>query len=228
MLPVVADALAALKEVFSPRFRAVAVKIVAITLLLLALAAIAIHHWLAGLVTSSYPGLRTTLALVEGLGLAVASVFLVTPASAVVAGFFIDELATLVERDVDCRGFPGRALPIARAAWLSIRFAVLSLAVMLLALGLLLVPGVNAIAFLGANAYLSGRQYFEFAALRFRTADEVAALRRAEAVPVFTAGLCIAIFLSVPVLNLLTPLFGTALMVRLHHRLALAHHLVAR
>ena len=65
-----------------------------------------------------------------------------------------------------------------------------------------------------------GRQYFEFAALRFRPMPEVTALRRRHRASVLLAGLLIALFVSVPLLNLLTPLFGTALMVRLHRRLS--------
>ena len=89
-----------------------------------------------------------------------------------------------------------------------------------LALALLLVPGINAVAFLGANAYLSGRQYFEFAALRYRPSAGAEALRRTHAGRVTAGGLCVALFLSVPILNLLTPLFATSLMVRMHRRLA--------
>jgi CysZ protein len=36
---------------------------------------------------------------------------------------------------------------------------------------------------------------------------------------VFLAGLMIAAFVSIPIVNLATPLFGTALMVHLHKRL---------
>jgi CysZ protein len=44
--------------------------------------------------------------------------------------------------------------------------------------------------------------------------------RRHFALPVLAYGLLIADFVAVPVLNLLTPLFATALMARLHKRLA--------
>ena len=86
------------------------------------------------------------------------------------------------------------------------------------ALMLLLVPGVNAIAFIAANAYLMGREFFELAAMRYRPMPEVQALRRAHAPYLFFAGLPIALFLSVPLLNLLTPLFGVAYMARVHKR----------
>jgi CysZ protein len=80
---------------------------------------------------------------------------------------------------------------------------------------LLLVPGVNAAAFFGANAYLFGRGYFELAASRYLPLGEVRRLREKNALRLFGAGLVMAALLAVPVLNLLTPLFGTAFMVRI-------------
>ncbi|RUY76409.1 cysteine biosynthesis protein CysZ, partial [Mesorhizobium sp. M7A.F.Ca.CA.003.01.2.1] len=50
----------------------------------------------------------------------------------------------------------------------------------------------------------------------FRGEDEAKALRRHYAGTVFLAGLLIAAFLAVPLLNLLTPLFAAAMMVHLH------------
>jgi CysZ protein len=219
MFVLFADAAAALREVLTPPFRWAAAKILGITLLVLAVLMLALHHWLTGLAAPPYPWLALLVSILEGLGLAVGSVYMVAPASALVAGFFVDDLAELVERDLDPLAPPGRPLPVGRALWLSLRFGLLSLAVMVVALALLLVPGVNAVAFLGANAYLSGRQYFEFAALRHRSLEEATALRQDNAGLVFSAGLMIALVLSVPVINLLTPLFGTALMVRLYRRL---------
>jgi len=84
----------------------------------------------------------------------------------------------------------------------------------------LFVPGVGLIAWLGANGYLLGREYFEFAAMRFHSAAEARELRRGNAGAVFVYGVLIAIFVAVPIVNLLTPLFATTLMVRLHRRVA--------
>jgi CysZ protein len=106
------------------------------------------------------------------------------------------------------------------AALFALRFAGLSVLVNLLALALLFAPGVNVLAFLGANAYLLGREYFELAAMRFRPPDEARAMRRRFALSVFLAGLFVAVFVSIPLLNLCTPLFATALMTRVHKRLA--------
>lgn len=77
-------------------------------------------------------------------------------------------------------------------------------------------PGINIAAFFVVNGYLLGREFFEFAAMRFRDEAEAKALRRRNAGTVFVAGLVIAAFLAVPLLNLLTPLFAAAMMVHLN------------
>jgi CysZ protein len=71
-----------------------------------------------------------------------------------------------------------------------------------------------------AESYLLGREYFELAALRYRPLEEVRALRRKHAFYLFVAGAPLALFVSMPLVNLLTPLFGVAYMVRIHKRLA--------
>jgi CysZ protein len=114
---------------------------------------------------------------------------------------------------------PGVALPTVQALAMSGRFALLIGVVNLGALLLLLIPGVNIIVFFVANAYLLGREYFELAACRFHGVAGARALRRRHGVRVFLYGLVIALLLAVPVVNLLTPLFGTVLMVHLHKRL---------
>jgi len=84
------------------------------------------------------------------------------------------------------------------------------------------VPGVGLIAWLAANAYLLSREYFELAAMRFHSAVEARELRRRHAGRIMLYGAMIAVFVAVPIVNLLTPLFATTLMVRLHKRVARA------
>jgi len=57
------------------------------------------------------------------------------------------------------------------------------------------------------------------AAMRFRSSQEAREMRRYFGGTVFMAGLIIAGFVAVPILNLATPLFAAALMARLHKRL---------
>lgn len=212
-------ATAAARQIFTPPYRAVFSKTLALTLAMLALVWIGLDRLILSQVTLSNAWVAWAVSLATGLGLFVGLAFVLAPTSALVAGLFLDELAEHAERDVAPEGAQGRALPAGQAIWLAAKFAGVSALVNLAALTLLLVPGVNAIAFLCANAYLFGREYFELAALRYRPLEEVRALRRRHALRLFFAGLFIAALLAVPVLNLLTPLFGTAFMVRVHHEL---------
>jgi CysZ protein len=82
------------------------------------------------------------------------------------------------------------------------------------------VAGAGFIAFFVATAWLLGREYFQLAAMRFRTPAEAKAMRKHNAGRVFTAGLVIAAFVSIPIVNLATPLFGMAFMVHMHKRLS--------
>ena len=85
---------------------------------------------------------------------------------------------------------------------------------------LLLIPGINLIAFFLVNGYLLGREFFEFAAMRYRSPAEARLFRAKHAGTVFLSGLVLAAFLAVPLLNLLTPLFAAGMMVHLHKKLS--------
>ena len=164
--------------------------------------------------------LGAAAAVLGGIALALGLGLLIAPVTAVIAGFFLDDAAEIVEREDYPGDPPGRALPLAAAAIVSAKFLGLVILGNLLALLLLLVPGVNIAAFFVVNGYLIGREYFEFAAMRHRPEADAKALRRRHAGTVFLAGLVIAALLSVPLLNLTTPLFAAAMMVHLHKSVA--------
>ena len=214
----------ALNQMFTPPFRSTLWKVLALTLALLALMWVGLDKFLVGYLLDPawfpYPWITTAISVALGVGLVVGLAFLVAPVSMLIAGLFLDDLAELAERETLPEGARGRALPAGQAVWLASKFATVSLAVNLFALILFLLPGVNALVFFAANAYLFGREYFELAALRFRSIEEVRELRRRHAVTLFLAGLLIAAFVAVPIVNLLTPLFGVAFMARVHQILA--------
>jgi CysZ protein len=159
-------------------------------------------------------------AIAAGIGLAAGLAFLVGPVSALIAGLFLDDAAETLERSEYPTDPPGTAMPIAQGVWLSIKFAGVIILGNLVALALLLVPGINLVAFFVVNGYLLGREFFEFAARRFGSEEEVRMLRSRTSGTIFAAGLLIAAFLAVPIVNLMTPLFGAALMVHLHKAIA--------
>ena len=212
-----ASAAAAFPQIFSPPFRTVLLKSLGLTFALLALMWIGLDKVIINSIAVPYPWLASILSFLTGLGLMIGLAFFIAPISSLVAGLYLDDLADVVEKEI---GIQGQALPAGQAIWLATKFAAVSLLVNAFALVVFLLPGVNVLVFFLANAYLLGREYFELASLRFRSLAETHELRRRHRFYIFICGLLIAGFVAIPIVNLLTPLFGTAFMVRMHERLA--------
>lgn len=217
----------ALGNLFTAEFRAVFFKTLGLTLLLLVAVWLGLQHlfdayavpWIDALLPG-FPSWASWLGLIAAvlaaIGLALGLALMIAPVAAIIAGLFLDDAAEIIEKNEYPLDLPGRAVPTMRALLLSLKFLAVVILGNIVALFMLLIPGVNIAAFFLVNGYLLGREYFEFAALRFRDESEAKALRRRHFGTVFLAGLVIAAFLAVPVLNLLTPLFAAALMVHLH------------
>lgn len=209
----ISAALLALRQAFSPPFRAALFKTVGLAIALLVLVGVLLQTVAEKWVDLSNATYDYAAAIASGLGIFIALIFLIPPVVSLVAGFFQDEIADLVETTHYPNEPPGRESPTLRSILLASRFALLVLAVNIIALLFLLVPGVNIIVWWLANGYLLGREYFEFAAMRFLPEDQAKALRKAYRGRVFTGGLMIAAFMAVPILNLATPLVASAFMI---------------
>ncbi len=227
---------AALSRLFSPEFRAVFLKTLGLTVLALValwFALTGLVDWLAlPWVHSLVPSLPSWAGWLSGIIAAIALAFgmalLIAPVTAIIAGLFLDDIAEVVERTDFPADPPGRAVPTLQSLALAVKFFGVVVLGNIIALLLLLVPGINIAAFFIVNGYLLGREFFEFAAMRFRPEAEAKALRRKYAGTVFLTGLLIAAFLAVPLLNLLTPLFAAAMMVHLHKAVSAKEAAVSR
>lgn len=159
-------------------------------------------------------------AMAAGFILALLLAFLIAPVTALIAGLFIDDVAEIIEREDYSNDPIGTPMPIGRSLVYSLKFLGIVILGNLLALMMMLIPGVNLIAFFIVNGYLLGREFFEFAAMRYRGEAGAKAFRQQYRVVVFLGGLVIAAFMAIPLLNLLTPLFAAAMMVHLHKALS--------
>jgi CysZ protein len=227
-------AIKALAQMATPPFRSVLLKSVGLAVAVLIVVVIGLDRLLAFLTgagatwTEAWIGpmahgplavVGWILAIAAAFGLVLGALFLMPAVTSLIASFFADEIADLVEREHYSADPPGAALPVVQAAIEGIKFALLSVVVYLCALPFLFLAGFGAVIFFVATAYLLGREYFELAAMRFHSPAEAKALRRANGTQVFIAGLFIAGFVSIPIVNLATPLFGMAFMVHMYKRL---------
>jgi CysZ protein len=228
----------ALAQMFTPALRAVLLKAVGLALALIVIIGILLQRVLSALAehgatwaeqTSGFAPhavwstLAWVLSIMAGLGIITGALFLMPTITAFVGSFFVDETAAAVEREYYAAEPVGRDLPFFRALVEGIKIALLALLVYLCALPFLFFAGLGVIALFLANAYLLGREYFELAAMRFRPPFEAKAMRTANAAYVFLAGMVIAVFVSIPVVNLATPIFAMAFMVHVHKRLTGKH-----
>ena len=229
------DAAKALSQMLSPPLRSVLWKSIALALALIIVVAFVLDRlliWLVGWLTASLESgfgssahlpvsvIAWLLSVAAALGIVAGSVFLMPAVTALVASFFADQIADEVERESYPDDPPGVALPLPRAILEGGKTALLAIVVYLCAVPLLLFAGAGAVIFFLAAAWLLGREYFELAAMRFRPPQEARALRKLNGTTVYMGGLLIAAFVSIPIVNLATPLFAMGLMVHVHKRIS--------
>jgi CysZ protein len=228
-------AVKAITQLFAAPLRAVLWKSIALALVLIVVVGIALERLIVHLVDLGSASAEATLgspahwpvsavawllSIAAGLGIIAGSVMLMPAVAAMVGSFFADQIADEVEREHYPADPAGKALPLWLALWEGVKTALLALIVYLCAAPLLLFAGLGAVVFFLATAYVLGREYFELAAMRLRPAAEAKALRRRHAAMVYVGGLFIAAFVSIPIVNLATPLFAMAFMVHLHKRVS--------
>src|SRR3954469_22234308 len=225
----------ALSQILSPPMRSILWRSIGLALVLIVVLAIGLQRLLSWFATSGErwaeamlgPGFETPLnvlawmvSIAAGLGVVFGALLLMPAITAMVASVFVDEVAEHVELEHYPAERPGMALPLGVAMTEGVKTALLTILVYLIALPFVFLAGAGFIAFFIATAWLLGREYFELAAMRFRPPAEAKAMRKDNAAVIFMAGLIIAAFVSIPIVNLATPLFGMAFMVHMYKRLS--------
>lgn len=219
----------ALAQWHDPRFRRVVALGVGLTLALL-VAVYGLFLWVIGALapeTFALPwigevgGLHTILSIGSVFLMLGLSVFLMVPVASAFSGLFLEQVVDAVED----RHYP--ALPAARQMSFadgmisSVNFFGVVLVANLLAL--LVWPFVGPfipLVFWAVNGWLLGQEYFTLVALRRMDKAAVRGLRRVNRGKIWLAGALMAAPLSVPVLNLLIPVFGVATFTHLFHKMA--------
>jgi uncharacterized protein involved in cysteine biosynthesis len=141
----------------------------------------------------------------------------------VIVGFFVDRVADAVE----AKHYPTLAAPrpvsLSETVVSTLRFALVTLTVNLIALPfyvlLLFLPPMNLVLFYLVNGYLISREYFEMVAQRRLDPQSAVRLRRNHRGRLQFAGILLTLLMTIPLVNLLTPVIGTAFMVHVFHSL---------
>jgi uncharacterized protein involved in cysteine biosynthesis len=181
--------------------------------------------WIAGLGVSGW--LLSVVEVLFGLAwlsaLLLVTFFLFPAIIATTLSFLLDDVC----RAVEARHYPG--LPPAREPPLleeiadGLRFAAVAIGLNLIALPLylllLFLAPANVLLYYGLNGYLFGREYFELVAARRLSPAESRALRKRHGGSNFLSGVVIALLLTLPLVNIVTPIVATAFMLHRFEKL---------
>ncbi|AQX20697.1 CysZ protein [Bartonella sp. CDC_skunk] len=221
----------ALQRLFSQKYRSMIWKVLGLTFIVFVIIWSCTRQffmsyfwlWIAHFVprlTNWAEWAELSILIIFNLGLSLLIAFFIAPITAMIGSFFIDNAAEIIEKEDYPNEPTGQAMSFGYSVIFALKFIILSLFGNVIAFFLFFIPNINLLAFYIINGYLFGRQYFAFAAYRFRSKQEAHAFLRTHHTTVFCAGLLIAFFVSIPILNLVTPLFAAAFMTHLHKMLS--------
>ena len=145
--------------------------------------------------------------------------FLGAPVAAIFGSLYLDRIAA----KVDAHFFPSdpkaKGTPLVTGLGEVGRLIALSVLINIFLLPVDIgIPGLAEIATVFANGWLLGREFFELASLRHLDRAQSDAMRAKHATRIYAAGLMISILTAIPVVNLIAPFFGSALMALLFKR----------
>jgi len=186
--------------------------------LVLQVAILALAWWgLRSLATFQWEWENWAIRWLGGGAVTVLALMLYPASFGLVISVFLERIADIVEHEHYPKLGPARGIPIWTGIWTGIVFLVALLALNFVMLPFyllaLFVAGLGAVLFYGINGLLTARLYYEQVALRRRNPSDVKAWRKANLGVLWLTGILIVFLGTIPVLNLIVPVVGTAAMV---------------
>lgn len=170
--------------------------------------------------------LDTTSDVIVGIGAVALSVLIFPATVTLLMSFLLEDVADAVE----ARHYPHlpapRKQPVSEILGVALRFFLVVVGLNVVALPLYFVPGLNLVVFYLLNGYLLSREYYELVALRRLDPKTAASLRKGSQGYLWIAGALIAFLLTIPLVNLVTPIIATAFMVHVFESLRRSRSLV--
>ena len=161
--------------------------------------------------------INTPIRWLGGAAVVVLALILFPASFGIVVSIFMEKIADIVESEHYPQLGPARGISVWTGIWTGVVFfvvlIVLNVLMLLPYLVALLAFGSGAVLFYALNGWLTARMYYELVALRRRSPGDVKAWRKANLWPLWLTGIVIVFLGTIPVLNLIVPVLGTAAMV---------------
>ena len=216
---ILSDFLKSVAQFDDPKFRRVLWRGMGLTIVLLIAACLLVNFGINQLLSSAWAanliGDQSWLGALINIGgvlfTIALSIWLMVPVTSAIIALFLDEVAQAVE----ARHYPH--LPKQTAAKLQdqILVGIRFLGILLLAnIGALILsmilPLLAPFVFWATNGYLMGREYFQMAAMRRMPRAQAQELFQRHQGSIWTAGILMAIPMSIPLVGLFIPILGAA------------------
>lgn len=216
---ILSDFLKSVAQFDDPKFRRVLWRGMGLTIVLLIAACLLVNFGINQLLSSAWAanliGDQSWLGALINIGgvlfTIALSIWLMVPVTSAIIALFLDEVAQAVE----ARHYPHLPKQTATKLQDQILVGIRFLGILLLAnIGALIlsmiVPLLGPFVFWATNGYLMGREYFQMAAMRRLPRAQAQELFQRHQGSIWTAGVLMAIPMSIPLVGLFIPILGAA------------------
>ena len=216
---ILSDFLKSVAQFDDPKFRRVLWRGMGLTIALLIAACLLVNFGINQLLSSAWAanliGDQSWLGSLINIGgvlfTIALSIWLMVPVTSAIIALFLDEVAQAVE----ARHYPHLPKQTATKLQDQILVGIRFLGILLLAnIGALIlsmiVPLLAPFVFWATNGYLMGREYFQMAAMRRMPRAQAQELFQRHQGSIWTAGILMAIPMSIPLVGLFIPILGAA------------------
>ena len=216
---ILSDFLRSVAQFDDPKFRRVLWRGMGLTIALLIAACLLVNFGINQLLSSAWAanliGNQSWLGALINVGgvlfTIALSIWLMVPVTSAIIALFLDEVAQAVE----ARHYPHLPKQTATKLQDQILVGIRFLGILLLAnVGALIlsmiVPLLAPFVFWATNGYLMGREYFQMAAMRRMPRAQAQELYQRHQGSIWTAGILMAIPMSIPLVGLFIPILGAA------------------
>ena len=216
---ILSDFLKSVAQFDDPKFRRVLWRGLGLTIVLLIAACLLVNFGINQLLSSAWAanmiGDQSWLGALINIGgvlfTIALSIWLMVPVTSAIIALFLDEVAQAVE----ARHYPHLPKQTATKLQDQILVGIRFLGILLLAnVGALIlsmiVPLLAPFVFWATNGYLMGREYFQMAAMRRMPRAQAQELFQRHQGSIWTAGILMAIPMSIPLVGLFIPILGAA------------------
>jgi len=209
----------AVAQLGDPKLRGIVWQSLALSLVLQIGLGVLAWWALQSFATFQWTWVNETIRWLGGGAVAVLALMLFPASFGIVISIFMERIADIVEAKHYPQLGPARGIPLWTGLWSGLVFLVTLVAINLVMLPFYLVAlfiaGLGAVLFYGVNGWLAGREYYEQVALRRRDPVDVKAWRKANGGTLWLTGIVIVFLGTIPILNLIVPVLGVAMMVHI-------------